>query len=209
MYRSSETVSEFIDRVTASLDLAAACDRSFLLRELTTLEQMLYSGYIFDQRMVYPAIEDGSIDLNDIIVPAGERTPTADDVFAVFCGGTQLTRSTLFAAETAGNTSRGCYYRSDEETVEISLPEGGLYDDVVIFYYARPAARTSDSEETDHVALPDEFLSLAVSKLLGEAYLAADDDTLAAKWLSDFNSRLSAFSDYIAEARRGLGRIER
>ena len=185
MYSSTVTVKEFIDTVVSGLDMAEEVDRDFLIAELSTLEQLLYCRYIFDQRMVYPAIEDGEIDLCDIIIPAGEREVRADDVIAVMSNGYSLKKTTLYGAFTVGSIGGGCYWRASEDRLEISLPEGEVEDDVVLFYLARPVIKTSENEADTHVALPDEFLSLVRSKLYGEAYFAAGDDAMAAKWLGE------------------------
>ena len=57
------------------------------------------------------------------------------------------------------------------------------------------------------IALPDEFIEIAASRLKGEAYRAANEDVLAAKWLADYNQRLEAFQNWCDRRRTGGGAV--
>jgi hypothetical protein len=50
--------------------------------------------------------------------------------------------------------------------------------------------------------IPDEYLSLLRAKLRGEIFKLANEDSLAAKWLGEYNALLPAFAAYCERARR-------
>ena len=71
-----------------------------------------------------------------------------------------------------------------------------------ILYFVRPEVKTvSENDEIDskNVMLPPEFLDIARAKLRGEAYKIANEDVLAAKWLSDYNVLLENFKEWIKQ----------
>jgi len=53
--------------------------------------------------------------------------------------------------------------------------------------------------------LPIEFIDLAKAKLRGEAYKVANEDSLAAKWINDYNMLVETFKAWIERERANFG----
>ena len=64
---------------------------------------------------------------------------------------------------------------------------------------------TSGNFGTEHVKVPAEFIELVSAKLRGEACKLANEDALAAKWLSDYNVLLETFKTWIAGKQPSFG----
>ena len=56
-----------------------------------------------------------------------------------------------------------------------------------------------------NVMLPIEFIDLVKAKLRGEAYKLANEDSIAAKWLNDYNTLLETFKAWIADKSSNFG----
>ena len=77
-----------------------------------------------------------------------------------------------------------------------------------IIYFVRPALKTVDTNDnisSENVMLPVEFIDLAKAKLRGEAYKVANEDSIAAKWLNDYNVLLETFKAWISGKQSEFG----
>lgn len=200
MYDSEITAEEFAASISDSVNVGCAIPPEFYLDELSRLEQLLYSEQIREERLLYTVATDGEIDLGEAIVPDRERTPCVDDVFAVCVGSRPLRRRRLSEAYMLDpDEGEECYYASDRDKLSLCLSDGDEGAEVAVFYRAAPRLKRGDGA-ADTVALPFEFLPLAEAKLRGEAYKRAEDDVAAARWLSEYNALLAAFSDWLARS---------
>lgn len=202
MYDSEITAEELAAAVADTVNVGCRIPPEFYLDELSRLEQLLYSEYIREERVLYAVARDGEIDLGEAVVPEGERLPRADDVFAVCIGMQPLRRRRLSEVYLLDPEEDGeCYYKSDDRVLSLSIRDSDEAS-VAVFYRAAPRLKRGEGA-ADRVALPFEFLPLAEAKLRGEAYKRAEDDLLAAKWLSEYNAQLAAFAAWLggAEAR--------
>lgn len=203
MYNSEITAEAFATAVADSLSIGRAAPPEFYLDELSRLEQLLYSEYIREERMLSAFPIDGEIDLGEAVVPEGERAPRADDVFAVCIGNRALKRRRLSEAYLLDvDDGEECYYKSDDQKIAICSAEDRDGEEVTLFYRAAPRLKRGEGA-TDAVALPFEFLPLAEAKLRGEAYKRAEDDARSAKWLSEYNSLLSGFAEWLTRSAEG------
>ena len=73
-------------------------------------------------------------------------------------------------------------------------------DEIRIIYNARPALKRADNDAfgNEEIYIPPEFLPMLAARLRGEAYKLANEDALAAKWLSDYNAQLDDFKAFSA-----------
>ena len=64
-------------------------------------------------------------------------------------------------------------------------------------FLLRPPLCDEENEEEYEIPLAPEFLPLLTARLFGEGYKAANEDELAAKWLSEYNGRLEDLAAYL------------
>ena len=201
IYSSSYTGASLVESVKTELEVIPLPGDSAFTRWLSSLEQLAWSEVIRMKRVARIPSEGGMLSLDGISVPADEDAVCAADVYTVYVEGTQAMHGTaeesfLFSPETA------VWHREGEKKIAISGVRDGA--EAAVVYFVRPQRRLSLSAS---VALPDEFIELAASRLKGEAYRAANEDVLAAKWLADYNQRLEAFQAWCDRRRTGGGAV--
>jgi hypothetical protein len=199
IYASSYTGASLVEAVKTELEVIPLPGDGAFTRWLSSLEQLAWSEVIRMKRVAHVILEGGSINLDGIAVPSDEDAVCAADVCAVYADGAQAMHGTaeesfLFSPETS------VWHREGEKKIAISGVREGA--EAVVVYFVRPQRRASLSAA---IALPDEFIELAASRLKGEAYRAANEGVLAAKWLSDYNQRLEAFQNWCDRRRTGGG----
>lgn len=201
IYESTVTAAELVAAIKAELEIIPLPGELSLARWLGTLEQLAWSEVVRMRRAARVATEDSKIALDVIYVPEGEDPVKACDVCTVYLNGMQIMHGSaeegfLFAPESL------VWHVSGEHEITVDGANDGSV--ATIIYYARPKRRTGLEGK---VALPDEFIELAASCLKGEAYRAANEDVLAAKWLADYNQKLDAFGNWCDRRRAGGGTV--
>ncbi len=201
IYTSSYTGASLVDSVRTELEIIPLPGDAAFIRWLSSLEQLAWSEVIRMKRVARVIAENGKLSLGGIRVPQDEDGVCAADVCTVYIDGVQAMHGTaeesfLFSPETA------VWHREGEREIAVSGVREGA--DAAVVYFVRPERRSGLSAA---VALPDEFIELAASRLKGEAYRAANEDVLAAKWLSDYNQRLEAFQNWCDRRRNGGGTV--
>ena len=136
------------------------------------------------------ADEELSYLLCDFPTNSDEAPVRFEDIHVVFADDTQLIKSTL----TNGMVFPDAYFKEDNA---LGLHFAKMPSEFTVVYNVRPALKTSDTIANDHVRVPAEFIGLVKAKLRGEAYKLANEDALAAKWLSDYNVLLETFREWI------------
>lgn len=199
IYSSSYTGASLVDSVKTELEIIPLPGDTAFTRWLSSLEQLAWSEVIRMKRVARLNNVNGSLHLDGINVPGDEDGVCAADVCTVYIDGVQAMHGTaeesfLFSPETA------VWHREGEREIAVSGVRDGA--EATVVYYVRPERR---SDLYAAVALPDEFIELAASRLKGEAYRAANEDVLAAKWLADYNQRLDAFQSWCDRRRNGGG----
>ena len=201
IYTSSYTGASLVEAVKSELEVIPLPGDTAFTRWLSSLEQLAWSEVIRMKRIAHATAENGILSLDGISVPQDEAPICSADVCAVYIDGTQAMYGTaeesfLFSPETS------VWRREGELEIAVSGVREGA--DAAIVYFVRPQRRLSLSAA---IALPDEFIELAASRLKGEAYRAANEDVLAAKWLADYNQRLEAFQNWCDRRRTGGGAV--
>ncbi len=199
IYRAETGGRALIAQIRAELPITPLPPEATFLRWLSSLEALLWGEVVREKKTAPLTVAGGRCSLSSLPVGTGEGDVLAADLTAVYRNGEELRRASfedllLFAPESPLWTKSGAK--------EIAV--GGVEDGAVLdcVYLVRPAVRTGAEEEDAPVALPEEFIELAASKLRGEACRLAGEDALCAKWFSDYNAKLESFAAW-CDRRRG------
>ena len=201
MYNSGITVEELIEDLKSEVDVAIEIpDKTYVLW-LNSLEQLLYSEVIKEQISVEGrylgngVVEFPELDFSNLSNQYDYLR--FEDIYTVFVGDTQLKKTTL----TSGVIFPNCYYKLGESTLGVSAQSGNIK----VVFFVRPKLKAPENLDNQYVMLPVEFIDLAKAKLRGEAYKLANEDSLAAKWLNDYNVLLENFKAWIADKSPNFG----
>lgn len=205
MFDSGIAAADLITGLKDEIDVAQAIPNTEYVFWLNSLQQLLYSEFIKEQRkvtIISPTAGVISID-DEVLDPSeGESRLRFEDIYRVYADGTELTKATL----SSGAIFPNAYYKVGKD---IGYNVEGV-SDMVIIYFARPELITVDDDddtidEDAIVMLPYEFLDLVKARLRGEAYKLANEDDTAAKWLNDYNVLLENFKNWLTRRNPTLG----
>ena len=196
MFDSGITASKLIDELKGEVDIAIQIPNSSYISWLNSLQQLLYSEVIKEQKET----EGISLDFKgtkyfefaNMEQETGESPIRYEDVHAVYTSkGTQLIESTTASSVIFPNT----YWKVGSKSlgVNISAESAGIR----VIYFVRPEIIDEPNFAMKKVMIPIEFIDLVKAKLRGEAYKLANEDVLAAKWLNDYNALLETFKAWI------------
>ena len=198
MFDSGMTAKELINAIQNEADIALDIPDENYIQWLNSLEQLLYSEVIKEQKAFTHTLPDIlPISLNEIDVSEGEAPLRYEDLHAIYVDNTQLIQSTVASGDIFPNT----YYKDDNK-LAFNVPHPKTVKGV---YFVRPALKTPENIDTAHVMIPVEFIELAKAKLRGEAYKLVNEDNPAAKYLNDYNVLLETFKAWIAEKSPNFG----
>lgn len=183
MFNSGKSVSELITELRDEVDIALEIPTSTYLLWLNSIEQLCYSEIIKEQREVSVLAPSTPVSMDRFTVSEEESPIRFEDIYAVYADGVQLMKTTL----ASGNIFPDTYYKHNDS---IGFNSPYKTKELKIVYFARPKIKTS---EEGTVMLPIEFIELAKSKMRGEAYKLVNEDSLAGKWLNDYNMMLENF----------------
>ena len=188
MFDSGISVKDLIDELKDEVDIALEITDATYITWLNSLQQLLYTDVIKEQKktVLKPPFEHNTIDMS-LISGNSENKPRFEDIHAVYADDIQLIKSTVASGVIFPNT----FYKNNNELAFNTTVNGNL----TVVYYDKPALIKDGSEK---VALPIEFIELAKSKLRGEAYKLANEDSIAAKWLNDYNVLLATFKAWLS-----------
>jgi len=194
MFDSGITASAFVADLKVEIDVALAISNASYIMWLNSLEQLLYSEFIKEQKLVSitPPPADVILITNTALDPAASESRIRfEDIHTVFADGIELVKTTL----NSGTVFADTYYKTGNNI-------GYNKDDVLqidIVYFVRPVLKTvtNDVIGTGNVMLPYEFLDLVKAKLRGEAYKLVNEDDTAAKWLNDYNVSIETLKNWL------------
>lgn len=198
MYNSGVTVAEIIAELSGEVDIAGSIPDSAYIRWTNTLEQLIYTDILGFYAVQEVTLSDGRFSLTALTPAEGEDAAGYDDIVKVYGDGREYVRAGVISS-VIFDGDKSIYWQ-EGDTVKVSpIVEP---DTVTVIRRVRPAKKTA---ATGVVMLPYEWLELLLSKLRGEAYKIANDDGQAAKWLNDYNSQMSSFSEWAAKRQERYG----
>lgn len=199
MFDGGISAKELIEEVRNEADVAYPIGEESYILWLNETEQLIYRELIQEQGRI-DILWNGqsTVGLDDAELPQNENSLRFEDIHSVFADNLQLAESTATSGEIFENT----YYRIGNE-VRFNLSFEPKY--IKIYYLVRPKLKTAENYGELNVSLPTEFLNLLKAKLRAEAYLIANEDSLAAKWLNDYNNKIENFKQWIASKHIVLG----
>ena len=202
MYNSGITASELINSVRGEADISPELPDSFLYRIINTSEQFIYTEILKEyvsETIAYADITNDKLDLSVINVPTGAANVVYDDVVRVFADSEEIERAG--AGGVFQFPEKQLYYTKYDGNISFSL--NSYPNEITVIYRLRPILK---SEANDGIiAIPPEFTELIAARLRGESYKVANEDGLAAKWLSDYNTQLESFKIWAAARNERYG----
>lgn len=183
MFNSGKSVSELITELRDEVDIALEIPTSTYLVWLNGVEQLSYSEIIKEQREVIVENPTTPISFVSLNVTEDEAPIRFEDIHAVYADDVQLMKTTLSSGQIFPDT----FYKQNDD-LGLNLPY--MTKELKIIYFVRPKIKTS---EDGNVMMPIEFIDLVKAKMRGEAYKLVNEDSLAGKWLNDYNVLLETF----------------
>lgn len=191
MFNSGIKATDLIEQIKNEADVAIPIPDINYIMWLNAVEQLLYTELIQEQGEITVANVSGNvIDISSLTVPNNEDAVRFEDIHAIYADKTQLIESTLASGVIFTNT----YYKVRNN---IGLNLKTQPQTIKIIYFVRPVLKTEANANSEYVKIPPEFIDLVKAKLRGEAYKVANEDSLAAKWINDYNVLLETFKMWI------------
>jgi hypothetical protein len=222
MFYSDYRIEDLIEQIKAEVDSYNEVPQNELLMAYNTCILQLYKGVIKEQKVIsYPAYGQ------KIQLLHGKKETDRiefENVEAVKIGLTTYTKAT--AKGSSG--FEHCYYKGlKEENMDTIVldeaPTGGetmtiYYNDVPKIVKSLNDVTSNSNVESDSdvesvvvtndkefIPLPNEYVPMVYSFVRGEAYKWINEDSLSAKWISDYNAQLEAFTAWIATNKPQFG----
>ena len=206
MFDSGISVKKLLQDLNTEVDIALDIPDETYIEWLNSLQQLLYTEFIKEQkRFVLVSPPTSPIGMNVIKTDDNENPPRFEDIHAVYADDVQLIKSTV----TSGIIFPYTYYKDNNKIGYNTRTVNGVKEvpgELQIVYFAKPKLIDSETmKDDDNVMIPIEFIDLVKAKLRGEAYKLANEDSLAAKWLNDYNVLLETFNMWITEKASKFG----
>ncbi len=192
MFDSGVIVSDLIEQIKDEADISIPIPTASYVLWLNALEQLLYTELIQEQgKIELDGILSGVISIDTLNVPNGENAVRFEDIHAIYADQTQLIESTVASGVIFPDT----YYKIGND-IGVNLKNEP--EKIKIIYFVKPELKTTANISTKNVMIPVEFIDLAKAKLRGEAYKVANEDSIAAKWINDYNILLETFKAWLS-----------
>lgn len=192
MFNSGVIVSDLIEQIKDEADISIPIPTASYVLWLNALEQLLYTELIQEQgKIELDGILSGVISIDTLNVPNGENAVRFEDIHAIYADQTQLIESTVASGVIFPDT----YYKIGND-IGVNLKNEP--EKIKIIYFVKPELKTTANISTKNVMIPVEFIDLAKAKLRGEAYKVANEDSIAAKWINDYNILLETFKAWLS-----------
>ena len=199
MFICNTNAKTLLDETVEELKLYGNLPRTTYRRVLNETLGRLYSEVVYEVREVAGKSEGGEMALSSLPLASDSGSLREEDVLRVYHNGRQLQYLPphRFALLSEGD---GEFYTVRDKRILLSPALSG--DTLQVFYLHRPRPY-SEGDEGRMLPLPEEYVSLVRAKLRGEICKLANEDTLSAKWLGEYNATLPAFAAYCARVRGG------
>lgn len=207
MFDSGISVKDLLKELNTEVDIALDIPDATYVEWLNSLQQLLYTEFIKEQkRIVIASPSESPIGMDFIKVETNENQPRFEDIHAVYADEIQLIKSTV----TSGIIFPYTYFKDNNKIgYNTTRTVDGVMivpSELQIVYFVKPKLIDSKNiADDDNVMIPIEFIDLVKAKLRGEAYKLANEDSLAAKWLNDYNVLLETFKLWLSEKASNFG----
>ncbi len=198
LFTSTIDVRTLLDETMAEMGLYEEIPRATYRRVLNEAIGRLYGEVVREQGEVYCTPSGGSLTLSSLLLPFENEPLREEDVLGIHKG-TEVIHYLPPCRFHLVSSEDGNFYTVKDQSVLFAPAFTG--QDVRLIYLRRPQLYTED-DEARMLPIPDEYLSLLRAKLRGEIFKLANEDSLAAKWLGEYNALLPAFAAYCERARR-------
>lgn len=199
MFDSGIKAAALIEQIKKEADIAIPVPDSSYILWLNALEQLLYTELIREQgKIELSNVSDSVIDIDTLSVPGGEGSVRFEDILAIYADRTQLIRSTV----ASGSIFPDTYYKTGNN---IGLNLAFQPERIKLIYLIKPELKTADNINARNIMLPVEFIELVKAKLRGEVYKLVNEDSIAAKWINDYNILLETFKAWLSAKQADFG----
>lgn len=202
MFDSGISAKDMVLSLKNEVDIALEIPNQTYITFLNTLEQMLYADIIREQGAIILMPTDREIDLSTLEVPESEDKITFEDIHSVYINhNLQLIKSTAANGDIFPNT----YYKKGGK---LFFNAKNTVTKMRIIYIVKPALKTVGTDDViqdGNVMIPLEFIELIKSKLRYDAYMLANEYTMAANWLGVYNALLDTFKQWLADREPQFG----
>ena len=201
MYQSTQTAKEFVDALSEEMDVWEAFPLTRYLDWINAVEQPLYAHSVCfpARRVVHPTVRCGQVALADAV---GNSSPREEDILRIYTD--RRRELTPMEADLAPLFPYSyCVSGEGAEATVRYLPRG--VRTLEIYYRCRPTPKTPENYETEHIALPDEYLELLREKVRGEAFFAAGEAGEAQNHLGAYQAYLDSFLIWAKDRKHEVG----
>ena len=205
MFDSGISVKNLLSELNTEVDIALDIPDATYVEWLNSLQQLLYTEFIKEQkRFVIASPPESPIGMDVIKTDDNENPPRFEDIYAVYADEVQLIKSSV----TSGVIFPYTYYKDNNNIGYNTRIVDGVQvipGKLTIVYIVKPALIDYNDIENAKVMMPIEFIDLVKAKLRGEAYKLANEDSLSSKWLNDYNVLLETFKLWLSEKASNFG----
>lgn len=197
MFDSGVSAKKFIEQIKNEADIAIPISNAAYVMWLNVIEQLLYTEYIKEQGIEKVLPSGNTVNIQTIL----GTNYRFEDVYAVYADDVQLIKSTA----ASGNIFPDTFYNFNDR---LYINRKTKINKLEIVYFVKPSLKTVDDADNigeGNVMLPIEFVPLAAAYIRGEAYKAANEDAIAAKWINDYNVLLETFKAWLDAKRSNFG----
>lgn len=199
MFTSTTDVRTLLDETISEMGLYEEIPRATYRRVLNETIGRLYGEVVREEREVLCSPDvDGAVAISSVSLPSDNAPLREEDILGIHKG-SQVIHYLPPSHFHLVSSEDGNFYTVKDQSIRFTptFTEHGMR----VIYLCRPKPY-SESDEGRMLPIPDEYLSLLRAKLRGEIFKLANEDSLAAKWLGEYNAALPAFAAYCERARR-------
>ena len=206
MFDSGISVKDLVDELkNTEVDIALDIPDKTYAEWLNALQQLLYSEIIKEQRKI-PLVppQTSTIPIDSLPIESNENKVRFEDIMAIYAEDNNTVpashKQLLKSSVASGVIFPDTYYKDNNN---IGYNTTHKPTKLHIVYIVKPALVTCNEDNNIkqkdannkpiNVMVPVEFIELVKAKLRGEAYKLANEDSIAAKWLNDYNVLLETF----------------
>lgn len=208
MFDSGVSAKALIDGLKQEVDVAIPIADAEYISWLNSLHYLLYTEIIKEQAKAELTIGSGGDMQTEGTCECDVESESFrfEDIYTVYAdvviGDKNETVQLIKSTMTNGVIFPFTYYKSGRK-LGYHIPV--VPEKLTVIYFAKPDLITEENYDEACAAVPVEFLDLVKAKLRGEAYKLANEGSLAAVWINDYNVLLENFRVWVQNRTATLG----